>query len=351
MEIKTLLEKTVNSGASDLHLTIGAPPTLRINGVLSSIPGIGPLNPEDLEELVFGLLNKEQRELFLVNKELDFSFSLGREARFRVNAYFQKGYPTAALRNIPFKIPTIEEMHLPKILYELCKMPQGFILITGAAGQGKSTTIAAMLNYINENKSVHILTIEDPIEYVFPHKKSLVEQREMHVDTHSWEIALRSVLREDPDVVLIGEMRDYETISSAITIAETGHLVLATLHTNSAAQSIDRIIDVFPDFQQRQVRVQLASALEAVLCQRLVSTLDNNRLPACEILLATNAVRNVIREGKVHQIDNIISTSLDLGMISLEHSLAQLVNDGKISLEEAKSKTLKPDVLVKLLRN
>ena len=351
MEIKTLLEKTINSGASDLHLTIGAPPTLRINGVLSSIPGIGPLNPEDLEELVFGLLNKEQKELFLVNKELDFSFSLGREARFRVNAYFQKGYPTAALRNIPFKIPTIEEMHLPKILYELCKMPQGFILITGAAGQGKSTTIAAMLNYINENKSVHILTIEDPIEYVFPHKKSLVEQREMHVDTHSWEIALRSVLREDPDVVLIGEMRDYETISSAITIAETGHLVLATLHTNSAAQSIDRIIDVFPDFQQRQVRVQLASALEAVLCQRLVSTLDNNRLPACEILLATNAVRNVIREGKVHQIDNIISTSLDLGMISLEHSLAQLVNDGKISLEEAKSKTLKPDVLVKLLRN
>ncbi|MFH1565781.1 MAG: type IV pilus twitching motility protein PilT [bacterium] len=351
MEIKDLLEKTIKSEASDLHLTIGAPPNLRINGELSPIPGMAPLNSEELEGLVFSLLNKEQKELFLVNKELDFSFSLGQKSRFRINTYFQKGYPAAALRNIPFKIPTLEELNLPKILHEFCKLPQGFVLITGAAGQGKSTTIAALLNYINETRSVHILTIEDPIEYVFPHKKSLVEQREMHLDTHSWEVALRSVLREDPDVVLIGEMRDYETISSAITIAETGHLVFATLHTNSAAQSIDRIIDVFPDYQQQQVRVQLASALEAVVCQRLVNTLDGKRLPAVEILLTTNAVKNVVREGKVHQLDNIISTSLDLGMISLEHSLAKLVNEGKISLEEAKAKTLKPDVLVRLLRN
>ncbi|MBU1017226.1 MAG: type IV pilus twitching motility protein PilT [Patescibacteria group bacterium] len=350
MEIKNLLEKTINSGASDLHLTIGASPTLRINGVLSPIPGMNLLGPDDLENLVFGLLNKEQKELFLVNKELDFSFSLGQKARFRVNAYFQKGYPTVALRNIPFKIPNLDDINLPKVLYEFCKLPQGFVLITGAAGQGKSTTIASMLNYINENRNAHIITIEDPIEYVFPHKKSLVEQREMHVDTHSWEVALRSVLREDPDVVLIGEMRDYETISSALTIAETGHLVFATLHTNSAAQSIDRIIDVFPEYQQQQVRVQLANALEAVVCQRLVNTLDGKRIPAVEILLSTNAVRNVIREGKGHQIDNIIATSLDLGMVSLEHSLAKLVNTGKISLEEAKSKTLKPDVLVRLIK-
>jgi len=350
MEIKNLLEKTINSEASDLHLTIGAPPTLRINGVLSPIPGMNSLGPDDLENLVFGLLNKEQKELFLVNKELDFSFSLGQKARFRVNAYFQKGYPTVALRNIPFKIPNLDDINLPKVLYEFCKLPQGFVLITGAAGQGKSTTIASMLNYINENRNAHIITIEDPIEYVFPHKKSLVEQREMHVDTHSWEVALRSVLREDPDVVLIGEMRDYETISSALTIAETGHLVFATLHTNSAAQSIDRIIDVFPEYQQQQVRVQLANALEAVVCQRLVNTLDGKRIPAVEILLSTNAVRNVIREGKGHQIDNIIATSLDLGMVSLEHSLAKLVNTGKISLEEAKSKTLKPDVLIRLIK-
>ena len=333
-----------------MHLTIGASPTLRINGVLSPIPGMNLLGPDDLENLVFGLLNKEQKELFLVNKELDFSFSLGQKARFRVNAYFQKGYPTVALRNIPFKIPNLDDINLPKVLYEFCKLPQGFVLITGAAGQGKSTTIASMLNYINENRNAHIITIEDPIEYVFPHKKSLVEQREMHVDTHSWEVALRSVLREDPDVVLIGEMRDYETISSALTIAETGHLVFATLHTNSAAQSIDRIIDVFPEYQQQQVRVQLANALEAVVCQRLVNTLDGKRIPAVEILLSTNAVRNVIREGKGHQIDNIIATSLDLGMVSLEHSLAKLVNTGKISLEEAKSKTLKPDVLVRLIK-
>jgi len=350
MEIKNLLEKVINSNASDLHLTIGAPPTLRINGKLSPLVGVSALTSEDLEDLVFGLLNKEQKELFFVNKEIDFSFSLGQKARFRVNAYFQKGYPAAALRNIPFKIPKLDDIHLPKVLYEFCKLPQGFVLITGAAGQGKSTTIAAMLNYINENRNAHIVTIEDPIEYVFPHKRSLVEQREMYVDTHSWEIALCSILREDPDVVLIGEMRDYETISAALTISETGHLVFATLHTNSAAQSIDRIIDVFPEHQQQQVRVQLASVLEAVVCQRLVAALGGGRFPAVEVLLTTNAVKNVIREGKGHQIDNIIATSLDLGMISLERSLANLVNEGKISLEEAKSKTLKPDILVRLIK-
>jgi len=350
MNIKELLEKVIKSGASDLHLTIGAPPTMRFNGYLSYIPGYSKLKPEELDDLIYSLMNSEQKELFLVNKELDFSFSLGDEARFRVNAFFQKGYISASLRNIPFGIPNIEELGLPKVLYEFAKLPQGFVLITGAAGQGKSTTLASIIEYINETRNVHIITIEDPIEYVFAHKKALVEQREMNVDTHSWEVALRSVLREDPDVVLLGEMRDYETISSAVTIAETGHLVFATLHTNSAAQSIDRIIDVFPDYQQQQIRIQLAAALEGVVCQRLVNTLDGKRAPASEILLGTNAIRNVIREGKTHQLDNIISTSLDLGMQSLEHSLAGLVNSGRISVEEAKSKTLRPDALMRMLK-
>jgi len=351
MNIKEILEKVVNLRASDLHLTIGVPPTVRINGVLFPMSGYDPLKVEDLENLIFGLVNQEQKELLLINKEIDFSFSLASQARFRVNTFYQKGYLSASLRNIPFKIPSIDELNLPKILYELCKLPQGFVLITGATGQGKSTTLASMLDYINETRSVHIVSVEDPIEYVFPHKKSLVEQREMHLDTHSWEVALRSILRQDPDVILIGEMRDFETISSAITMAETGHLVFATLHTNSAAQSLDRIIDVFPEHQQQQVRIQLSASLEAVVSQRLVSTLDNKRMPACEVLLANGAVRNIIREGKTHQIDNVISTSLDLGMFTLEYSLANLVESGKISLDEAKAKTLKSDALVRLLKN
>lgn len=351
MTIREILEKVINLGASDLHLTIGVPPTVRINGVLFPMSGYDSLKVEELENLIFGLVNQEQKELLLINKEIDFSFSLASQARFRVNAFYQKGYLSASLRNIPFKIPSIEELNLPKVLYELCKLPQGFVLITGATGQGKSTTLASMLNYINETRSIHIISVEDPIEYVFPHKKSLVEQREMHLDTHSWEVALRSILRQDPDVILIGEMRDFETISSAITMAETGHLVFATLHTNSAAQSLDRIIDVFPEHQQQQIRIQLSASLEAVVSQRLVSTLDNKRIPACEVLLANGAVRNIIREGKTHQIDNVIATSLDLGMFTLEYSLANLVNSGKISLDEAKAKTLKSDALVRLLKN
>src|SRR3989338_5315066 len=251
MGIQEFLEIVVKKEASDLHLVVGMPAMVRIDGQLLPVSA-APLTSEETESLVFELLSPEQKEMLLVNKELDFSFALGDVARFRVNAYFQKGYLSVALRLIPSYIKTIEELNLPKILHNFARLRQGFILITGPTGHGKSTTIASMTNEINLTRPMHILTIEDPIEYVYPKGKSLISQREMHLDTHSWEMSLRSALREDPDVVLVGEMRDFETIASAITVAETGHLVFATLHTNSAAQSIDRIIDVFPENQQMQ---------------------------------------------------------------------------------------------------
>src|SRR4030042_6716844 len=253
--IRALLQKTVELNASDLRLTVGAAPTLRIRGDLAPVSGMEAQGPDDIERLIFELVSDEQKDLLLTQKELDFSFAYGEEARFRVNAFHQRGYLAASLRRIPLKIPTIEELKLPKLLYDFCNLPQGFILITGPTGHGKSTTIASMIQRINETRPVHVITIEDPIEYIYPHQKALIDQREMHLDTYSWEVALRSALREDPDVVMIGEMRDYETIASAITIAETGHLVFATLHTNSASQTVDRIIDAFPENQQAQVRM------------------------------------------------------------------------------------------------
>ena len=350
MTIHDLLQKTVSAKASDLHLTVGSPPTLRIAGELSSVPEAAVLDPKQAEDLVFSLFNEEQKKRFREEREMDFSFSFGDVSRFRANAFYQKGYPAAALRFIPFKIPTIEELNLPKILYDFCKLPQGFVLITGPAGQGKSTTLASMINEINETREVHIITIEDPIEYIFESKKALIVQREMYLDTLSWPRALRSALREDPDVVLVGEMRDFETMAAAMTIAETGHLVFATLHTNSAAQTVNRIIDVFPENQQQQVRTQLASSLEGVVSQRLIPAIGGGRLPACEVLLATPAVRSVIREGKTHQIDNIIATSFDLGMVSLNRALAELVKNGKVSLDVAKMRTLNPEELIRMVR-
>ena len=283
----------------------------------------------------------------LTNKELDFSFALGEVARFRVNAFYQKGYLSAALRLIPNRIPTLEELHLPSTFGNLTKLRQGLILVAGPTGHGKSTTIASLINKINEEKGVHVVTVEDPIEYVYPSRKALIAQREMHLDTHSWEISLRSVLREDPDVVLIGEMRDYETIESVLTIAETGHLVFATLHTNSAAQTLDRVVGVFPESQQEQVRMQLSNILEAVLSLRLIPAAQAGRYPAIEVLLATPAVRNVIREGKTHLIDNIIQTSANVGMSTLESSLAGLIKSNKISLETALSYSLRPQDLMR----
>ncbi|MEX2028586.1 MAG: type IV pilus twitching motility protein PilT [Candidatus Curtissbacteria bacterium] len=349
MSIQEYLEIVVKKEASDLHIVAGSPAMTRIDGLLVPV-SVGLLTPEETEALIFELLSPEQKDMLLVNKELDFSFALGDVARFRVNAYFEKGYLAAALRLITSYIKTIEELNLPKIIHDFTRLRQGLVLVTGPTGHGKSTAIASMINEINQTKPLHIVTIEDPIEYVYPRGKSLVSQREMHLDTHSWDVALRSALREDPDVVLVGEMRDYETIASAITVAETGHLVFATLHTNSAAQSIDRIIDVFPENQQSQIRMQLASVIAGVVSMRLVPGIGGGRLPACEILLSSPAVSTAIREGKEHQIDNIIQTSGDVGMILLDASLAYLVREGRISLDIAKTYSIRPEELDRLVR-
>lgn len=356
MKIEELLELIVKNNASDLHLIVGNPPVLRVEGELMEVSGQKPLTPEDAERLLFPILTPEQKELLLANKELDFSVpftgeGFKGEARFRVNAYFQKGYLSAALRYLPPQIKTIEELGLPKILHEFAKLRQGFILVTGPTGHGKSTTLASIINEINVNRASHIVTIEDPIEYTYPIGKSIISQRELRLDTYSWDIALRSVLREDPDVVLVGEMRDFETIASALTIAETGHLVFSTLHTNSAAQTIDRIIDVFPEHQQAQVRMQLSMVLEAVFSMRLVPQLNGGRIPAYEILISNAAVKTTIRDGKTHLIDNIIQTSSEMGMISLETTLSHLVRQGKISLEVAQEFAVKPNELMRTVKS
>jgi twitching motility protein PilT len=350
MKIEELLEVTIIEKASDLHLLVGLPPVLRINGELFPITGKGDLDNESVKELVFSLLTEEQKEIVLVNKELDFSFDYKGKGRFRVNVYHQKGTLAASFRLLPLTIPKIDEINLPEICHQFTELKQGFILVTGPTGHGKSTTLAAIIEEINQTRPVHIVTIEDPIEYVFFPKKGIISQREIRSDTHSWQIALRSCLREDPDVVMVGEMRDYETISSALTIAETGHLVFATLHTNSAAQTVDRIIDVFPENQQEQVRMQLSNTLEAILSERLLSSLEGGRIPAFEILVATPAVRTAVREGKTHLIDNIIQTSVELGMKTLEMDLARLVRQGKISLDIAKMYAQRPEELMRLIK-
>ncbi|MDO8503394.1 MAG: PilT/PilU family type 4a pilus ATPase [bacterium] len=350
MEIQQLLQLTVDRRASDLHLVVGMPPVLRIDGELVKIPAESVLSPEEVEKILRGILKSEQLEKVIVNKELDSSLSFSESARFRVNVYYQKGTIAASLRRIPLKIPTIDELKLPPICHAFTKLRQGLVLVTGPTGHGKSTTLAAILNEINATRPVHILTIEDPVEFVFTPQMSLISQREMREDTHSWEIALRSALREDPDVVLVGEMRDYETIAAALTIAETGHLVFATLHTNSAAQTIDRIVDVFPEGQQGQVQLQLANVLEAVFSQRLIRMISGGRIVAYEVLTASSATKTAIRDGKTHQIDNIIQTSLELGMRTLEASLASHVKTGLVSLEEAKSFSIRPEELSRLVQ-
>jgi twitching motility protein PilT len=350
MKIENLLEITVNKGAFDLHLVPGVPPTVRLVGLLSPLPGKEALTAEAVKNLVFSLLNDEQKEIITVNKELDFAFDFHGKARFRVNAYHERGHLAAAFRLLPRKIPQIAELKLPQICQDFAKLQQGFILLTGPTSHGKSTTIASILEEINKVRPVHINTVEDPIEYVFEHKKAIVSQREIKNDTHSWQIALRSCLREDPDVVFIGEMRDYETIASALTIAETGHLVFSTLHTNSAAQTVDRIVDVFPEHQQSQVRMQLSFTLEAVLSERLIPSLDGGVIPAMEVLLGTSAVKTAIREGKTHLIDNVIQTSAEMGMNSLEMDLARLVQEGKVALETAKNFAVRPEELMRFVK-
>ena len=340
----------VDSKASDLHLIAGIPPMIRINGTLAPAPGSPVLTPDAINELLRQVLTNEQLERLSVNKEIDFSLSFSEKGRFRVNAYTQKNSYAAAFRLIPLVIPEMESLGLPPILHSFTALRQGLVLVTGPTGHGKSTTLATMLQEINKNRACHIVTIEDPVEFIFNPVKSIISQREMRSDTHSWEIALRSVLREDPDVVLVGEMRDYETIASALTVAETGHLVFATLHTNSAAQSIDRIVDVFPEEQQKQVRLQLSNVIEAVFSQRLIPATQKGRVVAYEVMLGTTAIRTAIREGKTHQIESILETSQETGMSTLEKSLATLVKNGEVTLEEAETWSLRPDELMRLVR-
>jgi twitching motility protein PilT len=348
--IQEMMQIVFDVSASDLHLVVGAPPSVRVDGRLSPIEGEPVLVPEVSQQLIFPLLQDRQRELLIANKEIDFSIQYSDAGRFRVNVYYQRGSLGAALRLIPTKIPTLDELHLPPVVGQFSNLKQGFVLVTGPTGHGKSSTLAALIEIINQSRSEHILTIEDPIEFLYNSKQSVISQRELHSDTHSWQVALRSALREDPDVVLVGEMRDYETIAAAMTVAETGHLVFATLHTNSAAQTIDRIIDVFPEHQQAQIRMQLSNTLEVVMAQRLLPASSGGRLPATEILLATPAVKNIIREGKTHQLDNVIQTSGELGMMSLESSLAHWVDLGEIDKEVAMQYALRPDEVSRLLK-
>lgn len=347
MTIQELLDLVVTKDASDLHIVVGSPPSVRIDGNILFV-GSEPLTHDAAQQIVFSLLSAEQRDQFQVNRELDFSYQYGSKGRFRINVYYQQNHPSAALRLIHAVIKTPEELKLPQIIHTFATLKQGFVLVTGPTGHGKSSTLAAIIEEINRTRSEHVVTIEDPIEFIYQPKKSVISQREMKQDTHSWDIALRSVLREDPNIVLVGEMRDFETIAAALTVAETGHLVFATLHTNSAAQTIDRIIDVFPEEQQQQVRQQLAGTLEAVFSQRLVPAIPSGRVPAAEILLGTPAVRNLIREGKTHQIDNIIQTSGAFGMTTLEASLAAWLRAGVITVETAKAYAFRPGEIERL---
>lgn len=348
--IDELLIKTLELGASDLHITTGLPPVVRINGELRALD-YPKLLPNDTRELIYSILTQEQRDVFERNWEYDFSYSIPGKGRFRANIYFQRGTVAGAFRSIPVRIPTIEELRLPTVVQEFAMKPRGFVLVTGPTGSGKSTTLAALINIINETRSCHIITIEDPIEFLHPHKKSIVNQREVGTDTHSFANSLKYALRQDPDVILIGEMRDLETIQTALTAAETGHLVFATLHTVDAPQTIDRIIDVFPPHQQQQVRIQLAGCLQGIISQQLLPTQDGKgRIVAAEVLVATAGIRNLIREGKTHQIYTAMQTGQKYGMQTLDMALADLVRRGWISFETALEKSQDPQVLRQLIR-
>lgn len=349
LDINDLLMHVLEKDASDLHITVGTPPMVRQYGELISLD-YPPLTAQDTKELIYSILTQDQREQLERNWEYDFSYSLTGHARFRVNTYFQRNSVGAAFRIIPMQIKTLDELGLPQSLELLVRRPRGLILVTGPTGSGKSTTLASLLNIVNETKAYHIMTIEDPIEYLHKHKKSVVNQREVGTDTKSFTTALKYVLRQDPDVILIGEMRDMETISAALTAAETGHLVFATLHTQDAPQTIDRIVDVFPPHQQQQIRVQLAGTLQGIVCQQLLQTRDGQgRVVAFEILVPTPGVRNMIREAKTHQICNAMQTGQQHGMMTMDYCLADLYRRGKISFETAMTKAVDPAELKQLL--
>jgi twitching motility protein PilT len=349
IHIDELLYIVVEKGASDLHLCPFVEPVIRVDGQLMRL-NFEKASPSDTQRLIYDILTDEQIQRFETTYELDFSYSLHKVARFRVNVYKDKGAVAAAFRLIPARVPTIRELNLPPVLEELTRRPRGLILVTGPTGSGKSTTLAAMVNQINSERSCHIITIEDPIEYLHTHKFSIINQRELGQDTKSFAAALRSALREDPDVILVGEMRDLETIQLAITAAETGHLVFATLHTNNAAESVDRIVDVFPPGQQEQIRIQLANNLQAIISQQLLPRAGQpGRVPAVEVMIATPAIRNLIRENKTHQIHTMIQTSGQLGMQTMDQSLRDLYLKGWISYEEAMARAINPDELRKMI--
>ena len=350
LRIEILLEEVVRKKASDLHLQVALPPMLRIDGSLVPLPGSEALDEATVERLVFAILDEDQQQVLAKDKEFDFSFAFGTMGRFRVNAFHERGNLAASLRLIPNEVKTITELGMPPVISKFAEYPRGLVLVTGPTGSGKSATLAAIIDKINTERAHHIITIEDPIEFTHNSKKSMVAQREIHYDTYSFSAALRSSLRQDPDVVLIGEMRDLETISAAITIAETGHLVFATLHTNSAAQSIDRMIDVFPPHQQPQVRAQLSNILMGICSQRLVPAVEGGRVVAAEILVANPAVRNIIREGKSHQLDAVIQTGADQGMQTMDRTLASLVQSGVVTYDEARNYAVDLSEFERLMR-
>jgi len=349
-EIKELIEEALVKGASDIHLSVGQPPILRINRELFFLKQKDVLTPDDTQALAFVIMTEEQIKRFAKEKEIDFSFNFENKFRLRANVFFEKGNISIALRVITSKIRTIEELNLPPILHKFTKPSQGFVLVTGPSSHGKSTTLAALIDEINHNRTEHIITIEDPIEYIFSPDKCIIDQREVYQDTHSFAKALRATFRQDPDVIMVGEMRDIETIATAITAAETGHLVFATLHTNSAAQTIHRIVSSFPSLQQAQIRAQLSGSLLGVISQRLIPRKKGGLIPATEIMINTPAVANLIRENKIHEIPLVIETSGETGMISLNRSLAELVKKGEISLENALVYSLDPVELQNLLK-
>lgn len=346
-----LLKQMIERGASDLHVTTGSPPRLRIDGKLIPIDH-PPLTPTDTKNLCYSILTDAQKHRFEENSELDLSFGIKGLSRFRANIFMQRGAVAGAFRTIPFGIKTFNELGLPEIINELVKKPRGLIVVTGPTGSGKSTTLAAMVDRINEERYDHIITIEDPIEYLHGHKKSLINQREVNADTTSFKAALKYVLRQDPDVVLIGEMRDLETIEAALTVSETGHLTLATLHTNSAVQTINRIIDVFPSHQQEQIRVQLSFVLEGIISQQLIPKKSGQgRVLAVEILIPNPAVRNLIREDKIHQIYSIMQTGqARSGMQTMNQSLLELYTKGLISYEDAIGRSMVPEELITMIQ-
>jgi twitching motility protein PilT len=348
--IDELLERMVEANASDLHVTTGTPPAIRVRGEVERLVGYDALMPDETQQLLYRILSSEQQKQLELKRQLDFSYSIPGLARFRVNVYFQREAIGAAFRLIPTELKTLEELGIPDSLHVLAEKPRGLVLVTGPTGSGKSTTLAAIIDEINRNRSEHILTIEDPIEFLHRHKRCIVNQREIGPDATSFAEALRAALRQDPDVILVGEMRDLETISTALTAAETGHLVFGTLHTQSAPSTIDRIIDVFPAEQQEQVRIQIASSLQGVVTQALLPTADKmGRVPALEILLPDDAVRNLIRQGKVEQIYSVMQTNTGRGMQTMEQSLADLIMRRVVELDVGLSRSTRQSQLIGLL--